>query len=67
MVELLRERGAGDKLVVAGGVIPEEDATLLLESGIQRIFTMGTETGEIISFIEQWVANELYRNVGISI
>ncbi|MBW2696289.1 MAG: cobalamin B12-binding domain-containing protein [Deltaproteobacteria bacterium] len=56
VVELLRERGAGDKLVIGGGVIPEDDAAALLEKGIERVFTMGTATTEIIAYIEAWQA-----------
>ncbi|MBW2232470.1 MAG: cobalamin B12-binding domain-containing protein [Deltaproteobacteria bacterium] len=56
VVELLRERGAADKLVIGGGVIPEDDAAALLEKGIERVFTMGTATTEIIAYIEAWQA-----------
>lgn len=55
VVELLRERGAGDKLVIGGGVIPEEDASILLAAGIDRIFTMGTRTDAIVAYIEERV------------
>lgn len=54
VVELLREAGAGDKLVICGGVIPEADATELRARGIEGVFTMGTETAEIIHYIERW-------------
>lgn len=56
VVELLRERGAGDKVVIGGGVIPEEDADALRAAGVERIFTMGTETAEIVRFIEARIA-----------
>lgn len=56
VVELLQERGAGDKLVIGGGVIPEEDAQSLLDAGIARVFTMGTPTAEIVGYIEAWAA-----------
>ncbi|MEB2311643.1 MAG: protein meaA [Sorangiineae bacterium] len=35
----LRERGAGDLPVVAGGIIPEGDAEALRELGVARVFT----------------------------
>ncbi len=54
VVALLRQHGAGDKLVIAGGVIPEEDAAELGRLGIRRIFTMGTPTAEIVDFIRGW-------------
>ncbi|MEM7410971.1 MAG: cobalamin B12-binding domain-containing protein [Myxococcota bacterium] len=56
VVELLREQGVEDKLVLGGGVIPEEDAADLLAAGIDRVFTMGTETQEIVACIEDWMA-----------
>ncbi len=54
VVALLREQGAGDKLVIAGGVIPDEDAAHLKAQGVDAIFTMGTETGAIVDYIERW-------------
>ena len=55
VVRQLRERGAEEILVVGGGVIPEEDAAELIEAGLDRIFTMGTDTREIVHYIEQRV------------
>jgi len=56
VVALLQERGAGDKLVIGGGVIPEEDAEELRKAGLAEIFTMGTGTDDIVRYIEQWWA-----------
>ncbi|MBO8167564.1 MAG: cobalamin B12-binding domain-containing protein [Thermoanaerobacteraceae bacterium] len=55
VVELLREKGAGDILVIGGGVIPEEDIPYLKEAGIAEVFTPGTSTKEIIKFIKEHV------------
>jgi methylmalonyl-CoA mutase C-terminal domain/subunit len=54
LARLLREQGAADKLLVAGGVIPEEDLPLLQEAGFARIFTMGTDTREIVGYLRSW-------------
>jgi len=35
----LREAGLGDVPVVVGGIIPEEDAVVLRETGVARVFT----------------------------
>ncbi len=51
VVELLREKGAGDILVLGGGVIPEEDIPFLKEKGIAEIFGPGTSTAAIVDFI----------------
>jgi len=55
VVELLREKGASDILVIGGGVIPESDIPYLKEAGITEIFTSGTSTKDIISFIREHV------------
>ena len=56
VAELLREQGAGDKLLIAGGVIPAEDAPALEAAGIAKIFTMGAKTDEIVAYIRAWDA-----------
>jgi len=55
VVELLREKGANDILVVGGGVIPEDDIPYLKEAGIAEIFTPGASTKEIVKFIMEHV------------
>lgn len=53
VINMLKERGVDDVLVVGGGVIPEEDIPGLLEVGIAAIFTPGTPTSVTIDFIRQ--------------
>ncbi|MFQ5612090.1 MAG: cobalamin B12-binding domain-containing protein [Anaerolineae bacterium] len=55
IVEKLRETGLDDVLVVAGGIIPDEDVELLQQAGIEGVFGPGTSTHEIIDFIKQKV------------
>jgi methylmalonyl-CoA mutase C-terminal domain/subunit len=50
VVELLRGKGAGDILVTAGGIIPDEDVPKLKEAGIAATFGPGTTLEEIIEF-----------------
>lgn len=59
LARLLREQGGGDKLLVAGGVIPEEDLPLLHEAGFARVFTMGTGTGQIVDYLRGWWREKL--------
>ena len=40
-----------DVVVVAGGIIPEEDRAALLEMGVQGVFGPGASTTEIVEFI----------------
>ena len=57
IVNLLREQDAGDKLVVGGGIIPEDDIEELVKMGIAKIFTPGTPTGEIVDYIKNEMAS----------
>jgi methylmalonyl-CoA mutase C-terminal domain/subunit len=59
LARLLREQGAGEKLLVAGGVIPPEDLPLLQEAGYARVFTMGTDTREIVAYLRAWWTQRL--------
>ena len=51
IMELLREKGAGEVLVLAGGVIPEDDIATLEEIGISGVFGPGTHTADIVRYI----------------
>ncbi len=61
IMELLKERGATDILVIGGGIIPEEDIPYLKECGVKEIFGPGTNTKDIVDFIEK---NVRERGVG---
>lgn len=51
VVNLLKEEGVDDMLIIGGGVIPEDDIPYLKESGVEAIFTPGTPTKDVIEFI----------------
>ena len=42
ILEQLRQGGAGDIIVVVGGVIPDEDVPALLNMGVARVFSQET-------------------------
>jgi methylmalonyl-CoA mutase, C-terminal domain len=52
VMELLREKGVTDMLVVGGGIIPDEDIPPLKTAGIAEIFGPWTTTTEIIDYIK---------------
>ncbi|NLF12788.1 MAG: cobalamin B12-binding domain-containing protein [Anaerolineaceae bacterium] len=56
VLELLRENDMEDVLVVAGGIIPDEDVERLQEMGIRGVFGPGTPTDAIVDFIRENVA-----------
>jgi methylmalonyl-CoA mutase C-terminal domain/subunit len=53
VVEMLKEKGAGDILVFGGGVIPEEDIPGLKAAGVAEVFTPGTPTSATIEFLKE--------------
>ncbi len=53
ITELLREKKLDDVLVVAGGIIPDQDIPKLKAGGISEIFLPGTSTQTIIKYIEE--------------
>jgi methylmalonyl-CoA mutase C-terminal domain/subunit len=54
LARLLREQDAGDKLLIVGGVVPEEDQAALHQAGVARIFTMGASTQDIVDYLNEW-------------
>ena len=52
VTRLLREQGAEDILVFAGGIIPEQDIAGLKGAGVDAIFLPGTSTKDIVQYLE---------------
>jgi methylmalonyl-CoA mutase C-terminal domain/subunit len=55
ILELLRENGAEDVLVVLGGTIPDDDAEELKRRGVAAVFGPGAPTTDIVDFLESAV------------
>ena len=53
---LLKEKNAGDILVVLGGTIPEQDIAGLKEQGVSAIFGPGTSLDSVVRFIRENVS-----------
>ena len=51
ILELLREQGAEDVVVVVGGTIPADDVVELKQQGVAEVFTPGAPTSEIVDFV----------------
>jgi methylmalonyl-CoA mutase, C-terminal domain len=52
LMQLLKEKGLDDVLVVIGGIIPDIDIPKLKEIGVKGIFLPGTPMQDIIEFID---------------
>jgi methylmalonyl-CoA mutase C-terminal domain/subunit len=61
VMELLKEHGLTDVLVIIGGIIPDVDVARLKAIGIGAVFLPGTPLQEIVSFI---AANARSRTTG---
>jgi len=61
LLEALADQGAGDILVVCGGVIPTQDYDFLKQAGVRAIFGPGTNildaAGEVLTEIEEALAS----------
>ncbi len=53
VVKGLRERGAGDVTVIAGGIIPDEDIPALKEAGVKAVFQPGTTIQSIVDWVNE--------------
>jgi methylmalonyl-CoA mutase, C-terminal domain len=53
IVDLLRENGMDDTLVLVGGIVPQEDIAALKQKGVSEVFLPGTSTEDIVRFINQ--------------
>jgi methylmalonyl-CoA mutase C-terminal domain/subunit len=51
VMELLKEKGVKDVLVLGGGIIAKDDIPALKKVGIAEIFGPGTTTKDIVGFI----------------
>ena len=58
IVDLLRENGMDDTLVLVGGIVPQEDISELKKIGVSEVFLPGTSTEDIVRFINSNVRSE---------
>jgi methylmalonyl-CoA mutase C-terminal domain/subunit len=53
IIDGLAKKGREDVLVVAGGIVPEDDIPALQQMGVKAVFGPGTSTQDIIRFIQK--------------
>jgi len=51
IVQLLREKGMNECLVLVGGIVPQEDLARLKEVGVAEVFLPGSSTENIVKFL----------------
>jgi methylmalonyl-CoA mutase C-terminal domain/subunit len=57
VIEGLRGQGGEDILILAGGVIPDEDVPALKSMGVAEVFTSGTNIDRVVTAIKQHLGN----------
>jgi len=58
IVDGLKQKGLNHVLIVAGGIIPEEDVPVLKRMGIEAVFRPGAMTQDIVGFINAAMAGK---------
>ncbi len=53
IVNLVRQNGQEDVLILLGGIIPEQDVPAMLDAGVAAVFGPGTDTRDIIAYITE--------------
>ena len=51
IVQLLRDKGMDNVLVLVGGIVPQEDLPKLKAQGVAEVFLPGTNTDDIVKFL----------------
>lgn len=52
VLKLLQKEGAENIALFGGGIIPGEDIEKLYESGVERLFTPGASTNDIVEYVK---------------
>ena len=55
VLNLMKEKGINDVLLVGGGIIPQKDMDELKSLGVGGLFGPGTPVQETVDFITEWV------------
>ena len=58
ILEEMKAKGVGDKILFGGGIVPEEEVKELEERGVDKIFTPGAPTSDAIEFLRKAVAEK---------
>jgi methylmalonyl-CoA mutase C-terminal domain/subunit len=56
IMNLLKEKNAGDIILFGGGIIPDEDVVALEKMGVSKLFTPGARTDEATEYLKNAIA-----------
>ena len=62
VLDLMKEKGLDDVLLVGGGIIPKKDMVELEREGVGKLFGPGTPVQDTIDYITDWVIINRWRN-----
>lgn len=52
IIELMHANGMDDTLVIVGGIVPNEDISVLKSQGVSEVFLPGTSTQDIVDYLK---------------
>ncbi|MFZ9662061.1 MAG: cobalamin B12-binding domain-containing protein [Chitinophagaceae bacterium] len=55
IINIMKEKGVSDILLTGGGIIPQEDMEQLQLMGVGKLFNPGSNTSDIVTYIQDWV------------
>ena len=55
VLNLMKEKGLDDVLLVGGGIIPKNDVSSLEDMGMGKLFGPGTPVQDTVDYITNWV------------
>ena len=61
VINALKERGAEDIAVFGGGIVPQDDISLLKQAGVKEVFTPGIST----QAIAEWIRKIIQPRAGV--
>ena len=62
IIQGLHKKGLTNAMVIAGGIIPDEDIPSLQKIGVKAVFGPGTPTSKIADFIKKELASNRVEN-----
>jgi methylmalonyl-CoA mutase C-terminal domain/subunit len=63
VMELLKDKGADDITVIAGGIIPDKDIPFLKKIGVAETFLPGSSTEDIVRWIQKNIKSSSIKEI----